>query len=405
MKKIAILLIGIIPFAALAQKPIKPSTNNAEKALRAGKFDEAKAIIDVTTTSDEFMLDKKGNPSKNAAKAWYLKGVIYAGIDTTKVEKYKSLVPEGFPIAKEAFEKAKALDKSEIAFLKDATGVLPLMNADVNAYFAQAYFNTAINAYQEEKDYKKAFSFTEKTLYFIPEDTSILMNAGVFFGPAAEEYEKSITYIRKYQELGGKSTDAYIMLFSIYRDKLKDNDKALALAQELVKKFPTNPEYPKFELDMYIKMNRLPEAKAVMEKQAAADPTDKESRYFLGIISNELGSPAESKKWFEESIKIDPKYFEPQLGLAEVVYMDAKKIKAEMNQLGNSKEDFKKKVELDKIYQEQLRVALPYWEKCEKLSPDDEKVLDNLYMIYNDLEMNAQVTRIEKRMKTLGLLD
>lgn len=405
MKKIAILLIGIIPFAALAQKPIKPSTSNAEKALRAGQFDEAKAIIDATTSSDDFMLDKKGNPSKNAAKAWFLKGVIYAGIDTTKVEKYKSLVPEGFPIAKEAFEKAKALDKEEIAFLKDASGMLPLMNKDVSAYMAQAYFNTAITAYQDEKDYKKAFDFTEKTLYFIPEDTSILMNAGVFFGPAAEEYDKSINYIKKYQEKGGTSTDAYIMLFSIYRDKLKDNDKALALAQELVKKFPGNPEYPKFELDMYIKMNRLPEAKAVMEKQAAADPSDKESRYFLGVISNELGDPAESKKWFEEAIKLDPKYFEPQLGLAEVVYLDAKKIKAEMNQLGNSKEDFKKKVELDKIYQEKLRVALPYWEKCEKLSPDEGKVLDNLYIIYNDLEMTAQVTRIEKRMKTLGLLD
>ncbi len=405
MKKIAILLIGIIPFASLAQKPIKPSTSAAEKALREGQFDEAKNIIDVTTTSDDFMLDKKGNPSKNAAKAWFLKGVIYAGIDTTKVEKYKSLVPEGFPIAKEAFDKAKALDKDELAFLKDAAGVMPMFNKDVNAYLAQAYFNIAINAYQDDQDYKKAFAFTEKTLYFIPEDTSILMNAGVFFGPSAEEYEKSIDYIKKYQEMGGKSADAYIMLFSIYRDKLKDNDKALALAQELVKKFPGNAEYPKFELDLYIKMNRLPEAKAVMEKQAAADPTDKESRYFLGVISMELGDPKEAKKWYEEAIKIDPKYFEPQLGLADLIYTDARKTKAEMNQLGNSKEDFKKKVELDKKYQEELRVALPYWEKCEKLSPDEGKVLDNLYMIYNDLEMTAQVSRIEKRMKALGLFD
>ena len=482
MKKIAILLIGIIPFAALGQKEIKPSISNAEKALRANKIVEAINIIDVTTSNQEFMLDKKGNPSKNAAKAWYLKGVIYAATDTVKsggtenivigtpgstvkvvlgepktnnrttttsstseqwvygenvfiyiedgkvsaiqdsnselasliskskfqneeVKKIKAKVPEGFPIAKEAFDKAKALDKDELAFLKDAAGVMPMFNKDVNAYLAQAYFNIAINAYQDDQDYKKAFAFTEKTLYFIPEDTSILMNAGVFFGPSAEEYEKSIDYIKKYQEMGGKSTDAYIMLFSIYRDKLKDNDKALALAQELVKKFPGNAEYPKFELDLYIKMNRLPEAKAVMEKQAAADPTDKESRYFLGVISMELGDPKEAKKWYEEAIKIDPKYFEPQLGLADLIYTDARKTKAEMNQLGNSKEDFKKKVELDKKYQEELRVALPYWEKCEKLSPDEGKVLDNLYMIYNDLEMTAQVSRIEKRMKALGLFD
>lgn len=405
MKKIAILLIGLIPFAALAQKEIKPSIANAEKALRAGKFDEAKAIIDVTTSSQDFMVDKKGQPSKSAAKAWYLKGVIYAGIDTTKVEKFKSLVPDGFPVAKEAFEKSMALDNGKTAsFVNDAVGI-PLMNDQVSAYLAQSYFNDAIKFYQDDKDFKKAFEYTERTLYFLPTDTSILMNAGVFFGPSAEEWDKSIDYIQKYQAGGGTSSDASIMLFSIYRDKKKDNDQALKFAKELVAKYPNNPEFPKLELDMYIKMNRLPEAKEVMERQAAADPNDKEARYYLGVISNELKDPVEAKKWYEESIKLDSKYFEPQLGLAEVIYLEAKAIKDQMNQLGNSKEDFQKKVALDKTYQDKLRVALPYWEKCEKLSPDEGKVLDVLYMIYSDLEMTAQVTRIEKRMKTLGLLD
>jgi len=405
MKKIAILLIGLLPFAALAQKEIKPSITNAEKALRAGKFDEAKAIIDVTTSSQEFMVDKKGQPSKSAAKAWYLKGIIYAGIDTTKVEKFKALVPDGFPVAKEAFEKSKALDNGKTpAFMNDESG-FPIMNEQVNAYFAQSYFNSAVKFYQDDKDFKKAFEFTERTLYFIPKDTSILMNAGVFFGPSAEEWDKSVVYIQQYQAAGGTSPDASIMLYSIYRDKKKDNDQALKYAKELVAKYPNNPEYPKLELEMYIKMNRLPEAKAVMERQAAADPNDKESRYYLGVISSELKDPVDARKWYEEAIKLDAKYFEPQLGLAEIVYLEAKEIKDQMNQLGNSKEDFQKKVALDKAYQDKLRVALPYWEKCEKLSPDEGKVLDVLYMIYADLEMTAQVTRIEKRMKTLGLLD
>ncbi len=405
MKKIAIMLMVLTPFALMAQKEIKPNIVNAEKALRAGKFDEAKAIIDVTTSSQEFMVDKKGNPTKNAAKAWYLKGLIYAGIDTTTVEKYKSLVPDGFPVAKEAFEKAKQIDQDKTpAFFNDATG-FPMMNEQVNTHLAQSYFNTAVKTYQDEKNYKKAFEFTEKTLYFIPKDTSILMNAGVFFGPAAEEWDKSIAYINDYHSKGGSNADSYIQLFSIYRDKKKDNDQALKVAQDMVKKFPNNKEYPKYELDMYIKMSRLPEAKQVMLREANANPSDKESRYFLGVISYELKDNAEARKWYEESIKLDDKYFEPHIGLAELIYLDAKDVKAQMNQLGNSKEDFKKKVDLDKVYQEKLKVALPYWEKCEKISPDDPKVLDVLYLIYNDLEMTAQVTRIEKRMKTLGLLD
>lgn len=405
MKKIAIMLMLLAPFASMAQKEVKPSVTNAEKALRAGKFDEAKAIIDVTTTSQEFMVDKKGNPSKNAAKAWYLKGLIYAGIDTTKVEKYKSLVPDGFPVAKEAFEKAKQIDGGKTpAFMNDAVG-FPMMNDQINAFLAQSYFNTAIKAYTDDKDFKKAFEFTERTLYFIPQDTSILMNAGVFFGPAAEEWDKSLAYINKYHEMGGTNADSYIMLFSIYRDKKKDNNMALKVAQDMVKKFPNNSDFPKYELDMYVKMDRLPEAKQLMLKQANAEPDNKEARYFLGVISNELKDPVEARKWYEEAIKLDPKYFEPQLGLAELVYLEAKEVKGKMNQLGNSKEDFQKKVELDKTYQEKLKLALPYWEKCEKLSPDEGKVLDVLYLIYTDLEMTAQVTRIEKRMKTLGLLD
>lgn len=404
MKKIAIMFMLAAPLIAFAQKEIKPSVTNAEKALRANKLDEAKAIIDVTTASQEFMVDKKGNPSKNAAKAWYMKGLVYAAIDTTKEQKFKSLVPDGFPVAKESFEKAKSLDKEAATFVNDAIG-LPMTTQQVEAYLAQSYFNTAISAYQDEKNYKKAFEYTERTLYFIPNDTAILMNAGVFFAPAAEDYDKALYYIDQYIAKGGKSSDAYIQKFSIVRDHKKDLEGALKISQEMVAKFPNNPEFPKYELDMYVKLNKLPEAKELMLKSALANPNDKESRYFLGVISNELKQPDEAKKWYEEAIKLDSKYFEPQLGLAEIFYLDAKAEKDKMNQLGNSKDDLNKKIAIDKVYQEKLRAALPYWEKCEKISPDEGKVLDVLYLIYSDLEMTTQVQRIEKRMKALGLLD
>src|SRR6267378_8519244 len=101
MKKIAPFLL-LLPLAVAAQKEIKPSVSKAETALQKGIFDEAKSIIDVTVANQEFMVDKKGQPSKNAAKAWYLKGLIYAGIDTTKVETFKSLAADPLSIAKEA---------------------------------------------------------------------------------------------------------------------------------------------------------------------------------------------------------------------------------------------------------------------------------------------------------------
>jgi len=282
---------------------------------------------------------------------------------------------------------------------------LPVPNENINAILAQSYFNQAINEYQEKKNYKKAFEITENTMYFIPDDTSVLLNAGVYFGPAAEEFDKSVEYMKKYIAKGGRSQDPYIMLFGIYRDRKKDLDEALKIAKEAVEKFPNNPDFPKYELDIYIKTNKLPEAKIAMEKQVKSDPNDKESKYYLGIINQELKDFAEARKWYDEALKNDPKYFEPHLAIAELVYMDAKTVKQQMNQLGITAADKKQKLELDKVYVEKLKIAQPYFEQAEKLSPDDEKVLDNLMAIYSDLGNEAGITRIEKKMKALGLLD
>lgn len=394
MKRILLILL-IMPFVVLAQKPIKPSIPKAERALRNGEYAEAKDIIDATVSNEKF--------AKNA-KAWYLKGLIYAAIDTTKNEAAKSLVAEPFPIAKESFEKAYALDPDNGSFINGPEG-FPMLTDQVNAYLAQSYFEKGIKAYQDDKDYKEAFKQVERTLYFVPNDTSILMNAGIFFAPSADEHEKSIQYLNKYLEQGGTSTDAYTMLFSVYRDELKDNDKALEVVKKAMKAHPKNSEFPKYELDMYVRMGKLVDAKEAMEKQAASDPTDAETRYFLGVINQRLDDNATARKWYDEAVKIDPQYFEPRLAIAELVHLDAKKVKQEMNQLGITAEDKKKRFELDKTLVENLKKALPYWEAAEKISPDDEKVLDNLYSIYSDLDMRPQMARIEKKMKALGLWD
>jgi hypothetical protein len=71
--------------------------------------------------------------------------------------------------------------------------------------------------------------------------------------------------------------------------------------------------------------------------------------------------------------------------------------------LGISAADKKKKFELDAVYITKLKESLPYWEKAEKLNPSDQEVLDELYAIYSDLDMQPQMKRIEKRFKELGI--
>lgn len=402
MKKIVVLMFGVLPFLAFGQKEIKPNVGNAEKALKAGKIDEAKAIIDVTTASQEFMVDKKGNPSKNAAKAWFLKGVIYAAIDTTKEEKFKSLVPEGFPVAMEAFNKSKEIDKDKTAsFVNDAMG-FPIMNTQITGAMAQSYFDKALKAYQDDKDYKAAFAFTEKTMYFIPEDTSIMMNAGVFFAPAAEEYDKAIDLIKKYQAKGGKNADAYIVLVDIYYNKKKNNEEALKILQQAKKDFPKNTDFPQTELSIYLNDKKYDVAKQMVEASLKENPNDAQQLYLLGRLQQETGESDKAKATYSKVLATDPKNFDAAAMLADLYWKDAKAEKDKMSSLGNSKADLAKAIEIDKLYVEKLKTALPYVEACEKISPDDVNVLYSLLTIYGDLDIQPSVARVKKRLKTLG---
>ena len=462
MKKlISICLLS--PMIALAQKEIKPSVTKAETALQKGMFDEAKAIIDVTVNNQEFMVDKKGNPSKNAAKAWYLKGLIYAGIDTTKVEKFKSLDPDPFAVVKQSLEKCNCeyasyiltpgLTKDEVkkhfgdpnkinaeqwvyngafvSFKEDKVNSyqdngkpiepksesyvnklllgqpLPMTNHEVAKTFAQKYLERGYDAYKN-KDYKKALVDVEKVTFFLPNDTTQLMNVGVYFAPQAGEDDKAISYINKYIAAGGKNTDAYIQMYTIYM-KRKDTESALKVAKELSAKYPNNVDFLNMEYNIYAQNNRLPEAKVLMQKRAAADPKDKESRYFLGLISNELKETAETMKWMQEALKVDPDYYDANLVVAKLIYTEAQNMRKERNAISGSKPaDLAKRKDLYQKIPVKLKESEVYWKKCLETKPNEEEALYGIFSLYNDIstydeKYEAMITELKKKMKSLGL--
>lgn len=401
MKKLVIVLMLFAPVFLWAQKEIKPSISKAEKALKDKKLDEAKAIIDVTVNDQGTMVDKKGQPSKNAAKAWYLKGVIYAAIDTSKNEQFKSLEANPFAVAKEAFEKSKAIDngKSEY-FVTDDLG-LPVLDANVRANFANAFYNKAVLEFQDKKDYKKAFEEIGKTIYLYP-DTAFLSTGGVFFAPQANEDDQAIEWLNTYLQKGGKSSDAYVMLFSIYRDKKKDNQKALEIIKEARQKFPNNADFPKYELNLYITTKQYDVAKQMIEGDLRANPNDKESLYLLGELNKELKDVEGAKQAFQKAYDLDPAYFDAIAGLTDLYWIDAKAIKDEMGKLGISKTDMAKRQALDKQYVEKLKVYLPYLQKCEKLQPDNVNILYQLLNVYTDLDDQPNIAQVKKKLKRLG---
>lgn len=392
MKKVILLLL-LVPTLVMAQKPIKPNLNKALNSFRANKLDEAKTMIDVCVTDAKLM---------NDGKSWYYRGLIYAALDTTTNETFKALAENPLATALESFEKAESMAKpgSEY-FITDPNSVMPVTKTQQIDYLSSYYVNIGASAYQED-DYEGALAGFEKAQKVKPNDTTAFFFGGIV-ASAMEDYQKSNNYLAEYVKLGGTSPDAYSLMINAYNGPLENKEKALEVTREAKTKFPSNTNFARVEIGILIDMNKIEDAKSGLEKAVSENPEDKTLQFFLGYAHVRTENLDAAKACFEKALQIDPKYFDAQLWLAKTVSEDAKKIKREMNALGITEADRKKKFALDKVYMEKLKVALPYWEKAEKMNPSDSEVLDELYNIYVDLDMQPQVQRIEKRYKELGL--
>ncbi len=390
MKRFALLLFIVAASATVyAQKPVKPNLNKALNSLIDGKLDEAKANIDAAITNDKM---------KDDGKTWYYRGLIYASIDTTSNEAFSNLDPNAFQVAIEAFNKAEELSKGKGYFVQDATG-LPVTKEQQMSQWANQVLNKGADAYQNE-EFETALTSFEKVSKILEKDTLGHLYAG-FAANSAENFDKAIEHFTGYYENGGTNADPYKLMNNMLIQK-GEKEKALELIRVARKRFPENPDFPKLEIAHLIDLNRIDEAKAGLEKALETEPDNKILHFYLGYANQSLNKLEEAKRNYENALKVDPQYFEAQFYLARLMYNDAANIKKEMANLGISADDKKKRFELDKVLVEKLKVALPYWEKAEKLNPNDQDTLDVLYSIYGDLDMPEQAKRIEKKYKELG---
>jgi tetratricopeptide (TPR) repeat protein len=174
-------------------------------------------------------------------------------------------------------------------------------------------------------------------------------------------------------------------------------------------KYPKNMDYLNLEYNIYTQTNRLGDAKATMERRASSEPNDKEARYFLGLICNEMKDVDGAKHWMSEAIKVDPDYYDANLVLGKLTYADAQKLRNERNAITGQKDaDLKKRQELFKQIPVKLKESLVYWEKCAQVNPSDADGLYGLLSVYSDMSLyddtyEAKITDLKKKMKAQGL--
>jgi tetratricopeptide (TPR) repeat protein len=399
MKRTALLVLTLASVLAYGQKQEKPSLTKILKAYQEGKLDEAKAMDDAATTYEKTM---------NDGKTWYYRGLIYISIDTTQNAAYHALDSNAFKIASEAFIKADQLAKPGTDYSYTTSGNRMYTGTQQIQEAANYYLDKAIKKLQEGEDFNASVKYGLKTIYLMehnlktyPNDTLTYYVVGLA-ARDAEDYDKSIEIFNKYFAKGGRSKDAYVVMYQTYQGPKEDKAKALEYVKEGLKAHPGNADLSRAEIALLIDLDRVDEAKGGLEAAIKKEPDNKLYHFFLGYANSRLEKMDDAKKEYEEALRIDPKYYDAQYHLAEIYFLEAHRVKKEMANLGISAADKKKRIDLDKVLIEKYKAALPHLEKAEQMNPNDINLLDKLHAAYFDLGMDDKAARVEKKLEILG---
>lgn len=406
MKRVFFLLMMLGSVAAIAQKQAKPNLNKALQAWKDGKLNEAKDIIDAATTYEKTM---------NDGKTWYYRGLIYASLDTTSNEQFKTLAPDAYKVSLASFAKAKEMGKAGTDyFITDANNVPQTQTYQLEV-LANYYLDKGLKAFQDDADNARSLELMKKTkglfeggLLTPYRNDTLTYYIETLVAQQSDSLDLAIESANKYLQKGGTSRDMYTILYQIYYSGPKeDKNKALETVQKARKLFPSNPDYPKMEIGLLIDMGKIEEAKKGLEEAVKTEPGNKILHFYLGYANTRTENHVEARKHFQEALKIDPAYFEAQFYLANTFLVDVDKTSKELSNVPNTAAFSKKRSELVQKRVKESEIAIPYLEKAEKMQAPDKdsqvEVLHKLGQLYYYTADDKNSARVEKRLKELGV--
>lgn len=392
-RNILFLLIMVMSVVAYGQK--KPKINNALKAAQEGNLEEARAIVDQGIEHPK---------TRDDSKTWYYRALVYAAIDTTSNGQYTAADLDPLKISMEAFEKATALNegKSEL-YITGPHGLPELKSQQIQMLWGY-YLNKGVQAFQDENMEQAVESFTRSQIV-MPEDTTGYIYAGLAAQSAQKFDIAAENYYTLINELDHHNPDIYNSLIYIEANIRENDEKALELIRTARNKFPQNTDLVKTEINTLIRLDRVEEAKKELGNAIALEPQNPDLYFSLGVMEDELGNTEKAIEAYEKAIEADPNYQNALFNLAVIHFNTAVETYKERNNLGITSGEVKKGRELEKKAEEQLRIALPYWQKIRTIDPSNRVALEQLRYIYIQLDETEKAEEIQSELDKYGYAD
>ena len=386
MKKTYLFVFAaVIAFSGYAQK--KPKINKANSAREKGELVEAKSIIDAAIEHEK---------TKDDAKTWYYRGLIYATLDTTSNAEFAALTDNAMSEAIEAFNKADELDpEGKGLYTTGDMGIPVLMDQQVTGYYSY-YYNAAVEAFQNN-EYQTAVDNFEDAYFILPEDTGAYVNAafaahnGELFDAAVKNYDAALN-------AGATSIDLYYNYLNILIAAKKDKEAALELVNRGLKAYPNDPTLTKNRINLLIQLEKVEEAKADLRKAIEAEPDNEDLHFTMGVLLEETEDVDGAAAAYKKAIEVNPDHFESNFNYGVLLINQANNVIKEVNNLGMSKADQKKAKEMQPVITEKLKEALPQWEKVYEIKPEETTAIETLAYIYNQLGMKEKYKEMSSKL-------
>ena len=378
--KLKIVFIGLLTIAtsALAQKK---ELKEAEKLVNQRKLSEAKTQL---TKAEAGIGALK---PEEQIKLYKLKAVAYSVGDNVSLDDYKV----GIESFNKVIEKEKAANKNK--YTVDAQLGLLRITQDLEKM---------ARASTQNKEFEKSAELFEYMYNQNPTDTVYLFNASASH-VNAKNYDAALASYQKLLDVGytGKGTvytaknkasgEVHVM-------RTKEDMDALVAKGEYTDPQVKQEVSKRGEITMNMALIHLTkgeddkalEAFQIAKKENPGDKTIPEMEanmyYTRGVELSKANDSENALKNYKKAIAINPEHPEANFNVASVLLSKDQPLVDQMNALGSSQADYKKKKELQEVRKNNFREALPYMEKYLELAPDDKAFAGNLLAVYQTLE-------------------
>jgi len=403
MKKIIFLLFTLLLIGG--------STFAQKKNVSKAKSKILAEQPDTKGAKEAILLALKDSISKKDAATWFVAGDVFNAIyfeqqkaEWEKKKPDRALMASSVESALNYYLVADSLDK-----LPNAKGkIAPKYHAKVvdKVKGLQRAFTEGGSYYYELKDYKNALKYFDIYISYpnIPqmqglglEKDTLIPLITYYCGLCATQAELPAVAVKYYEKIKDKMDSKWIYArLSDDYSNLKDTVNMIRMFKLGAQKFPEESYYVRSLINYYINMNKMDEALSWIEAAIVLDSTSAVLWNVKGRILENKNLDA-SKKCYQKSIDLDPKFADALGNLGRIYYNKAVE---ELDRINAIRDDKKYRIEKAKL-KTTFQIPLPYFEKAYELNPEERDYVIALRGIYYNLGQDAKYQEMDKKLKNM----